>query len=174
MCGKCCRAATCDVPYEKMKEMAKDGDKGAQDFLDTFEPFENLEEARRVAPDVVDNVISHYKDDNRPTNNLTFYTCKYLREDNLCGRYEERKTLCKHFPASPWAIVPPGCGFEGWLFLKREEIKQKIRKVKEELIELELLKKKIKDEATLEKIRTVEEKMHKSIDMYKKYGSEDW
>lgn len=174
MCGKCCKVATCDVPYEKMEEMAEQGDEGALDFLDTFEPFANIDEAKKIAPDVVENIINLYKKDGKPADNLTFYTCKHLREDNLCGRYEERKTLCRHFPASPWAIVPPGCGFEGWLFLKREEIKQKIRKVKEELIELELLKTKIKDEETLAKIKSVEEKMYKSIDTYKKYGSEDW
>ena len=174
MCGKCCKVATTSIPYEEMKQMADQGNKGAIDFLDTFEPFANIEEARKIAPDIVDNILERFKEDNRPTDNMTFYTCKYLREDNLCGRYEERKALCKHFPASPWAIVPPGCGFEGWLFLKREEIKQKIRKVKEELIELELLKTKVKDEETLTKIKNVEEKMHKSIDTYKKYGSEDW
>ena len=174
MCGRCCKVATSTTSYAEIQKLKNKGDKGAIDFLEIFEPFESIEEARKIAPDIVDNVINHYIEDNRPTDDLTFYTCKYLRDDNLCGRYEDRKTLCRHFPASPWAIVPPGCGFEGWLFLKREEIKQKIRKVKEELIELELIKKKIKDDATLEKIKTVEEKMHKSIDTYKKYGSENW
>ena len=174
MCGRCCKMATSITSYAEIKKLRDEGNQGAIDFLEIFEPFESIEEARKIAPDIVDNVINHYIEDNRPTDDLTFYTCKYLRDDNLCGRYEERKTLCRHFPASPWAIVPPGCGFEGWLFLKREEIKQKIRKVKEELIELQLLKTKVKDEATLEKIKAVEEKMHKSIDMYKKYGSEDW
>lgn len=174
MCGKCCKVATTDTPYTEIKKMAEEGDQGALDFLDTFEPFANIEEARKVAPDVVNNIIEKYEEDNKSTENITFYTCKHLREDNLCGRYDDRKTLCRHFPASPWAIVPPGCGFEGWLFLKREEIKQKIRKVKEELIELQLLKTKVKDDATLKKISAVEENMYKSINTYKKYGSENW
>ena len=174
MCGKCCKVATTSVPYEEIKAMAEQGDQEALDFLDTFKPFKNIDEARKVAPDIIDNIIKRYNEDNKPTDTLTFYTCEYIREDNLCGRYKDRKPLCKRFPASPWAIVPPGCGFEGWLFLKREEIKQKIRKVKEELIELELLKTKVSDEETLAKIKSVEENMYKTINTYKKYGSEDW
>ena len=83
-------------------------------------------------------------------------------------------TLCKHCPSSPWVIVPPGCGFEGWLFWQREEIKQKVRRYKEELLELALLRKKTKDTETVNKILAVEQKIKKNIDMYKKYGSENW
>lgn len=80
-------------------------------------------------------------DGNYNEEEITFYGCKYLQPDNLCSRYDTRLTLCKHCPSSPWSIVPPGCGFEGWLFWQREELKQKIRRSKEELIELQLLKK---------------------------------
>ena len=105
---------------------------------------------------------------------MTFYRCKYLQPDNLCGNYEARPTLCRYFPSSPWAIVPPGCGYEGWLFWKREEDKQKIRLAKEELLELKLLAGRTKDEQTLKKIAAVEHKIHKNIELYKKYGSENW
>ena len=172
MCGKCCRVVTTSIPYEELKASKE---QGAVDFLSIFEPYPTVEDARKVDAGIVDNIIEGLKEDgNYDENNMTFYRCKYLQDDNLCGRYETRLTLCKHFPASPWAIVPPGCGYEGWLFLKREEIKQKIRKVKEELIELQLLKTKVKDKETLEKIKAVEEKMHNSIATYKKYGSENW
>ena len=172
MCGKCCRVVTTTTPY---KELKASKEQGAIDFLSIFEPYPSIEAAREVDAGIVDNIIEGLKEDgNYDEKNMTFYHCKYLQDDNLCGRYEDRLTLCKHFPSTPWAIVPPGCGYEGWLFLKREEIKQKIRKVKEELIELQLLKTKVKDEATLEKIKAVEEKMHNSINIYKKYGSEDW
>ena len=70
--------------------------------------------------------------------------------------------------------MPPGCGFEGWLFWQREEIKQKIRKSKEELLELNLLRMRTKDENTLQKINIVEHKIQRGIDFYKKYGSENW
>ena len=175
MCGKCCRVATTSLSYETMKVMAKNGDQGAIDFLELFVPYESIEAARKVDSDTVDNIIKHLLEDgNYKDNSLTFYYCKYIRDDNLCSNYENRKTLCKHFPSSPWAIVPPGCGFEGWLFLKREEDKQKIRKSKEDLLELQLLKCKTKDFSTLQKISAVEEKILKNIEMYKKYGAENW
>ena len=97
-----------------------------------------------------------------------------MQDNNLCSRYENRLDLCRHCPSSPWSIVPPGCGFEGWLFWQREEIKQKIRRSKEELLELKLLRMRTKDEETLKRISSVEHKITKNIEAYKKYGSENW
>ena len=70
--------------------------------------------------------------------------------------------------------MPPGCGFEGWLFGKREEDKERVRHAKEELLELELLKSKYDEPKILNKISSVEAKLHRTIDFYKKYGSENW
>ncbi len=175
MCGKCCRDVTTSTPYKKLKEMAENGDEGAIDFLSVFVPYETIEAAKAVDEGVVNNIISmlsmdgQYKEDE-----TSFYYCKYLRDDNMCSNYENRLTLCKHFPSTPWAIVPPGCGFEGWLFMKREEDKQKVRLAKEELLELKLLRKRTTNEETLKKISIVEQKLQKNIDYYKKYGSENW
>lgn len=175
MCGKCCRVVTTSIPYSELCEMAKKGDKGALDFLSLFVPYESVEAARKVDASIVDNIIMRLSDDgNYNEENITFYGCKYLQSDNLCSRYETRLTLCKYCPSSPWSIVPPGCGFEGWLFWQREELKQKIRKSKEELIELQLLKKKTTNPENLKKILSVEQKILKNIDAYKKYGSQDW
>ena len=174
MCGKCCRFVTIPQTYEEVKELASKGHEGAIDFLKLFEPYQSIEEARKIDAAAVDNVIRLHKLDGKYNENLKFYHCRFIRDDNLCGNYENRPTLCNHFPSTPWAIVPPECGFEGWLFWRREEIKQQIRKEKEELIELELLKQKTRDEKTIEKIALVEQKLQRNIDMYKKYGSENW
>ena len=175
MCGLCCRVATTPIPYEKLKQMQAEGDQGAVDFLSIFEPYPSIDDARKVAPQVVDNIIEGLKSDGEYENyELTFYCCKYLKEDNSCSNYENRPALCRHFPSSPWAVVPPECGYEGWLFEKREEIKQKIRKTKEDLIELEILKKRNITPSTMTKIEAVERKMMASIEMYSKYGSENW
>lgn len=175
MCGKCCRVVTTSVSYSELKQKAQEGDEGAVDFLDIFVPFSSVEEAREKAPDIVDNIVKGLKDDGMyPELELTFYGCKYLKENNMCGQYENRKTLCKHFPSTPWAIVPPGCGYEGWLFLKREEIKQKIRKSKEDLLELQVLKQKVTEAETLDKIAAVEKKILTNIEAYKNRGSENW
>ncbi len=174
-CGLCCRVVTTTTPYEKLLEMREQGDKGAIDFLSLFEPYDSIDAARQVSAKTVDNVIKCLSEDgNFNERNTTFYKCKYLDDDNMCTRYETRLTLCRHFPSSPWAIVPPGCGYEGWLFMKREEAKQKIRKIKEELLELQLLKKKTKAPDILLKIQAVESKMLANIEIYKKYGSENW
>lgn len=175
MCGKCCRVVTTSIPYAQLKSMAESGDKGATDFLSLFEPYPSIEAARNVDADVVDNIISRLKNDGKfDENNITFYGCRFLQDNNLCSRYETRLDLCKHCPSTPWSIVPPNCGFEGWLFWQREEIKQKIRKSKEELLELQILRMKTIDKEVLKKIDAVEHKIQKSIDFYKKYGSENW
>ncbi len=175
MCGKCCRVVTTSLSYAELKQMEQDGDKGAVDFLSLFVPYDSIESARNVDAGVVDNIINRLKSDGSfDEKKITFYGCKYLQDNNLCSRYETRLDLCKHCPSTPWSIVPPGCGFEGWLFWQREEIKQKIRKSKEELLELKLLRMRTKDENTLQKINIVEHKIQRGIDFYKKYGSENW
>lgn len=175
MCGKCCRVVTTSLSYAELKQMKQDGDKGAVDFLSLFVPYDSIESARNVDAGVVDNIINRLKSDGSfDEKEITFYGCKYLQDNNLCSRYETRLDLCKHCPSTPWSIVPPGCGFEGWLFWQREEIKQKIRKSKEELLELKLLRMRTKDENTLQKINIVEHKIQRGIDFYKKYGSENW
>lgn len=175
MCGKCCRMSTTSTPYEELKKLAAEGHQGAIDFLSIFVPYKSIEEARKVEPEVVDNIIKQLASDGKfDENTTTFYGCKYLRDDNLCSRYETRLDLCKHCPSTPWSIVPPGCGFEGWLFWQREEIKKKIRLEKEELLDLKILRLKTTNEEVLKKITLVEHKIQKSIDLYKKYGSENW
>lgn len=175
MCGKCCRVVTTSLSYAELKQMEQDGDKGAVDFLSLFVPYDSIESARNVDAGVVDNIINRLKSDGSfDEKEITFYGCKYLQDNNLCSRYETRLDLCKHCPSTPWSVVPPGCGFEGWLFWQREEIKQKIRKSKEELLELKLLRMRTKDENTLQKINIVEHKIQRGIDFYKKYGSENW
>lgn len=175
MCGKCCRVVTTSTPYKTLKKMAEENDKGAIDFLSIFVPYESIEAARQADSEVVDNIINRLSEDgNYIEDETTFYCCKYLQDDNLCSNYENRPVLCRHCPSSPWSIVPPGCGFEGWLFWKREEEKEKIRRAKEELLELKLLKKRKNSPETLQKIEAVEQKILRNIDMYKKYGSENW
>ncbi len=170
-CGTCCKVATTYLPYDTLKEMAENGDERASDFLSIFEPYENIEEARKVSPETVDNITkrTNFKD-----NKITFYKCKYIGADNLCTNYENRPLLCKVFPRTAWAVVPPNCGYSWFLFEQQEKIKQKIRAKKEELIELELLKAKTNNSETLEKIDSVINKLKENIELYKNYGSENW
>lgn len=174
MCGKCCRVVTTGTPHEELCRLAGQGDVYAKEFLEIFEPYSSIEEARKAGNDIVENILTHLCNDKKAVENLTFYCCKYLQDDNMCGRYEDRMTLCKHFPSSPWAIIPPGCGFAGWLFMKREEAKERVRKAKEELLDLKVLRTKLRNKETLDKLDLIEKKLNKTIDLYKKYGSYDW
>ncbi len=175
MCGRCCRVVTTPKPYYELRRLAAKGDEGAKAFLKIFVPYPSIEAAREVDRELVDNIIQKLSEDgNFQEDKMTFYGCKYLLDDNTCSIYEERPTLCRHCPSTPWAIVPPGCGFEAWLFLRREEDKQKVRKAKEDYLELQLLKTKTTSTENLKKIASVEHKIQHTIDIYRKYGSENW
>lgn len=174
MCGKCCRVVTTEKSYEELKELSKSGNDFAVDFLGIFEPYSSIEEAKKILPDVVDNILKKLETAKNKPQSLTFYKCKYLSDDNLCTIYDKRPELCERFPVSPWAIIPPGCGFEGWLFSKREEIKKIIRFQKECMLEFEV---KIKTSDNPDEIKKLEEaivKIKNIVDLYSEYGAEDW
>lgn len=167
MCGKCCRLATASVSYEELIQKAQEGDRSAIEFLDTFEPYASLEDALKADEATVKNIPDW--------ENRTFYHCKHIKPDsNLCPKYEERFEVCRTFPTSPWAITPPGCGFEGWLFSEREAHKKKIRQLKEEKIYYQA---KLKTDIS-KKEKILYEKLIKQIDarvaLYDKYGANDW
>jgi Fe-S-cluster containining protein len=170
MCGKCCRVVTASQPYEKLLELKSQGDKEASNFLGIFEPYESTEAAKAIDAPTVKNILKKYTQGEK----LTFYKCKYLLDNNLCSKYKDRPEVCVRFPSSPWAVVPPGCGYEGWLFQKREEIKQKIRKLKEEAIEFEAAIKDGQPPETTEKLQAAIEKINKIVEHYAEYGSKDW
>ncbi len=176
MCGRCCRVSTNNkYTYEEMKKMATDGNSYAQDFLKIFEPYPSIEAARKVDAATVDNIIEKLKaDDCYVEENLTFYKCRYILDNNLCSIYEERPKLCIVCPSSGWVVTPPGCGFEAWLFLKREEDMQRVRQAKEELLDLKVMRTKTHDENILKKIDSVENKIRNTIKMFSEKGSMYW
>ncbi|MDD3436034.1 MAG: YkgJ family cysteine cluster protein [Candidatus Gastranaerophilales bacterium] len=171
MCGKCCRVSTTSTPYSELLELFKNGDKGAIDFLSIFEPYDSAEDAKKVCSKTVENIL---KLTDKPLEDVTFYKCKYILTDNTCGIYEKRPELCKRFPSSPWAVVPPGCGYEGWLFKEREKIKQNIRKHKEALIEFEAELNRENSQEYKEKLKMAIDKIKNIIKFYEKYGSDNW
>ena len=92
---------------------------------------------------------------------------------------EALKLFCKncskcngHFLTSIWDKMPEGCGLEGWLFQQREKEKQKIRRKKEELLDLEVLLKEFPQNE--EKIKIAMAEIKNFIEIYSKYGSLDW
>lgn len=174
-CGDCCRVSTTPIPYEELKKLVSQDDENAKDFLEIFEPYESIEAASNVNKKIVDNIINALKrGEIFDEKNITFYKCKYILDNNLCGIYENRKELCDRFPSSPWAIIPPGCGFEGWIFQKKEELKQKVRKQKENLLIAETLLLKAKTTKQQEDIKTTIKNIKNTINAYAKYGADNW
>lgn len=165
MCGKCCRVVTASKEYEELKKDAENGDKEAIEFLELFQPFESVEAAKAVDKEIVENIPGY--------ENRTFYTCRFL-DGNLCTRYKDRLQVCKRFPNSPWAIIPPGCGFEGWLFVEREKIMKYVRGLKEEQIEYKMMQKVSKDPEHIKKLQQLIDAIDKNIKLFDKYGSEKW
>ncbi len=166
MCGKCCRVLTASISYEELKKSAEAGDKSSIEFLDTFEPYPSLEDALKADEKTVKNIPDYQ--------NRTFYRCKHIGDSNLCPRYEVRYDVCRFFPSSPWAVVPPECGFEGWLFQQREFHKQHIRKLKEEAI---FYKAKLKTNISEHEKGLYEQlikKINERVKLYDKYDSEKW
>lgn len=175
MCGKCCRLAVTSKTHQELCSLAESGDEGAIDFLKIFEPYPSFQSALDAAKDTVENIIDGLSEDgNYAEDKITFYKCRYIQEDNLCAIYKDRPELCDRFPSSPWAIVPPGCGFEGWLFQKREEKKQQIRKQKENLLSLEDLLRGLEDPEKIQRINETIQKTRDIIECFAKYGSENW
>lgn len=174
MCGKCCRLATTTIAYKELLTMVENDDEAAKDFLGIFEPYTSIDVAKEAHPEIVDNILRNLKNSPETITEVTFYKCKYILDNNLCGIYENRPELCERFPSSPWAVIPPGCGYEGWLFKSREEIKQKIRKQKESLLEFETELKKGKSPEMTIKLKNAIQKIKDIIKAYAKYGAEDW
>lgn len=174
MCGACCKMATTPKTHKELLKEASAGNKDAQDFLKLFEPYSSTDEARKVLPQVVDNILNSIAISENPDKEVTFYKCRYIQDNNLCGIYENRLELCDRFPSTAWAIIPPGCGFEGWLFQKREEIKKRIRKNKELKIEFETQLITEQNPEIIAKLKKGINKVDSIIQMLAKYGAENW
>ena len=97
---------------------------------------------------------------------ITFCTCKFLK-DNLCTN-PEKPDECADYPSSPFAFLPENCGYEGLIFLKKEHIKQKIRKLKEETADYTA---QLSSDKQSERIIAHHNTL---IEKYKMYGSDSW
>lgn len=109
-CGTCCRLASSEYSYDELKEKAKNGDNYATQFTQTFTPYEPQEKAREMYPEFYDRVKISLKTGDE----VYFYHCLKVTEDNLCSDYENRPQICRDFPDNPLVLLPPRCGFQQW------------------------------------------------------------
>ena len=175
MCGKCCKMAVSMYSFDEMVEFSADKESEANDFLEVFVPYENLNEPRKFSPEYVDIVINKLKEQGKYNENEpVFYHCKYIKDDNSCKIYEKRYGWCKRCPAHAWMLMPVGCGFSGWQFALREQIMHDVRKLKEYLYECEMLYGEGEIPSKNMTVKELKELILSKIEPYKRFGSMYW
>lgn len=174
-CGKCCRSITTRFSYEELKQLSEEGEEEAKVFIEIFKAFPSIEEAKKVIPEQIDNILKELsiKEDFN-IDDITFYYCPHISDKNLCGIYETRPGCCRRAPRHGWSVMPPGCGFEGWQFEQREKHKKTIRILKEYLYMAETLSEDGKvpgKEMTVEELRSF---IESKIKPWERFGSLFW
>lgn len=140
MCGKCCKAITTPYTHEELVKLAKEGQEEAKVFVEVFKRYPSIEAARAAVPDHVNNILEILKrKEDFDISKITFYYCPHLTEQNTCAIHPTRPDCCRRAPRNGWSIFPPGCGFKGWQFMQKERVKETVRKLKEYMLELDLL-----------------------------------
>lgn len=160
-CGLCCKL----IPVDTGKQcLLRDGSQPLdEDFLKMIN-FINLETALNINKEYVESIRRVYPQ-------ATFYSCKFLTEDNFCSNPNKHK-YCISYPSFPLVILHENCGYVGEIFIKSEEIKQKVRKYKEEIIYYEaMIASDCKDKNVYIKIL---DSLSRFIDKYRKFGADDW
>lgn len=154
-CGLCCKI----IPACQENSL-RDGIKPLEDF---FQPL-NTDAALSINESFVRKIQEIFPQ-------VEFYTCKYLSTKNQCINPNPPEN-CKTFPNSPLAIVSDDCTYYGEIFIKNEELKQKIRKIKEEIVHYEaLISSNHKDKTSYQKIIKNQQSY---IKRFEKYGSTNW
>jgi Fe-S-cluster containining protein len=155
--------------------MTEEGEEEARVFIEIFKSFPSIEEAKKVIPEQIDNILKELSTkEGFNIDDITFYYCPHISDKNLCGIYETRPGCCRRAPRHGWSVMPPGCGFEGWQFEQREKHKKTIRILKEYLYMAETLSEDGKvpgKEMTVEELRKF---IESKIKPWERFGSQFW
>jgi len=133
-CGTCCVCASPSVSYKKLLEKAAAGDSFARDFFSVFLPHSSSEFAEKNFPDLVEKIKKSTNHDD-----IVFYKCRFHSETENCLVYEDRPSLCRDFPGSPFVILGEKCAFKDWVKDCRAKYSEltseleKLKKYKEEI-----------------------------------------
>ena len=153
-CYKCCQL----IPFFK-GYILRDGVQALEEY---FRPVDKIT-AQSLNEKYVRKVQNEFGD-------VEFYTCSYLKKGQ-CTNTNLPKN-CIKFPQSATAIVPDECIYLGKVFLENEKLKQKIRRIKEEITNYEaLILTNKKEENSYRKIIL---NLQRQVDKYKIFGSDNW
>ncbi len=119
LCGDCCKLACSEFSPQELQEKAKNGDNFATQFLSVFIPYDSKEDVRKINPDYIEML------EKAAENDVYFYHCPKVTEDNKCSDYENRPQICKDFPDNPLALLPKFCGYVKW----KEEVENEALKL---------------------------------------------
>ncbi len=173
-CGKCCRLISSTKSYDELCAEAKNGDNVAVNFLKLFLPYESLTDAIKIDSHVVDSLIEMNKLAYGEKTQTYFYYCRYINEDNSCNVYNMRPKLCRQYPKNEFIPVPEECSYSGYSFAMREKVKAKVRKAKEELLDIKIMRQNASERSVLERLNKLEKKATQLIEEYKAFGSYGW
>lgn len=175
MCGRCCKSIVTTNSHEELKKLAELGNQEAIDFINIFKRFPSIEEAQKIVPEQVEQVLGELSQkEDFDINKVSFYYCPHITEENLCSIHKNRPACCKRMPSNGWSCTPPGCGFEGWQFELREKYKGMTRRFREHLTAIEAISEDGKvpgKEMTIEELRKI---IEEKIKPWSKYGSIFW
>ncbi len=116
-CGQCCKIATFKggLSFKEVQKLSCDPTQdpsqvdGAKDFLTIFTPYKNTAEARKVAPEFVNETLEKL---NKKDDEMSFFYCKFIDKTGLCAIHEDRPQLCRMYPIPhERTLYFPNCGF---------------------------------------------------------------
>lgn len=102
-CGACCSLAISEFSPDKLLQKAKNGDKTASSFLETFTPYKVV--PKELLPAEID------------IKGCYFYHCKKVKfkdGKSFCPIYENRPAVCRNFPDTPLENLPETCAYKSW------------------------------------------------------------
>lgn len=173
-CGKCCRLIYSLKSYKELCTDADSGDSVAVNFLKLFLPYESEDDAIKIDSEAVRAISEHHKRIYGEDTVTYFYHCRYIGIDSGCMVYDMRPKFCRQYPKNEFIILPVDCSYEGYSFVQREKVKAKVRKAKEQLLDIKVMRQKSSDKGTIERLNKMEKKCIQYIEQYKLFGSADW
>lgn len=110
-CGQCCKIAIFKhgLTYEEINELILNPKtelsqvKGAKDFLSVFQPV-SFEEAQKINYKFTVDILKKL---NKSKDEVSFFSCRYVTDDNKCSIHNSRPDFCRHYPV---------CSKDGFFF----------------------------------------------------------
>lgn len=108
----CCKVATSVRPWEKLANVANNP--YLKDFFNIFIPYPSAIDVKKLYPEAYDACMKVAKSRNINPDDIVFYKCRFLVEPSHCPIYEDRPSVCRRYPDSPFDAIPSICGYHDW------------------------------------------------------------